>query len=256
MDLLVANRGLLVLTPVIVAALAGVVLLRRGRHRTEANVIIAVAAVYFVYNAGYWLTFGGGTPGPRFLIPALPFVAVGLAPAYRRFPAVTLALAIPSAVFMVVAALTFPLLGENGPGTWLEFLWDGRFEHTVLTVAGVSNAWLALLPVIAALIAAIALAVRATPATPLGDLRLAVVAVLAWIPIAVLGPGIAGDKVTPLDGDPNLIYLVAAGAAASLLALVVLSRRRPRRQPGEPGEAEDESPASPSAPEPALGSSS
>ena len=86
-DLLVANRGLLVLTPVIVAALAGVVLLRRGRHRTEANVIIAVAAVYFVYNAGYWLTFGGGTPGPRFLIPALPFVAVGLAPAYRRFPA-------------------------------------------------------------------------------------------------------------------------------------------------------------------------
>ncbi len=255
-DLLVANRGLLVLTPVIVAALAGVVLLRRGRHRTEANVIIAVAAVYFVYNAGYWLTFGGGTPGPRFLIPALPFVAVGLAPAYRRFPGVTLALAIPSAVFMVVAALTFPLLGENGPGTWLEFLWDGRFEHTVLTVAGVSNAWLALLPVVAALIAAIALAVRATPATPVGDLRLAVVAVLAWIPIAVLGPGIAGDKVTPLDGDPNLIYLVAAGAAASLLALAVLSRRRPRRQPGEPGEAEDESPASPSAPEPALGSSS
>ena len=133
-DLLVANRGLLVLTPVIAAAVAGVVMMRRGAHRAEANVILAIAAVYFVYNAGYWLTFGGGTPGPRFLIPALPFVALGLATAYRRMPALTLGLAIPSALMMVSASLVYPLLGEQGPGTWFEFIVDGRFEHTLLSV--------------------------------------------------------------------------------------------------------------------------
>jgi hypothetical protein len=254
-DLLVANRGLLVLTPVIAAAIAGVVLMRRGNNRTEANVILAVAAVYFAYNAGYWLTFGGGTPGPRFLIPALPFVAIGLAPAYRRLPAITLALAIPSGLFMVLAALTFPLIGENGPGTWWEFFWDGRFEHTLLTVIGVSNAWLAILPVVAAVAAACAFAVRATPETPLGDLGPAVWTVLGWSAIAIVGPSVAGDEVTPLSGDPNLIYLIAAGAAASLLTLVLLGRRQ-RRQPDEPGAAGGETAPAPSAPEPALGSSS
>lgn len=254
-ELLLANRGLLVLTPVIAAAIAGVVLMRRGKYRAEANAILAIAAVYFIYNTGYWLTFGGGTPGPRFLVPALPFVALGLATAYRRLPAITLALAIPSALFMVVAALTFPLLGENGPGTWLEFLWDGRFEHTVLTVVGVSNAWVAIAPVVAAVIAAIFFAVRATPEVPVTDLRPAIGAVLGWALIAVVGPSIAGDKATPLDGDPNLIYLVLAGAAMSLLALAVLGRRQRRRQPGEPEEAGGGSSAAP-APEPALGGSS
>ena len=54
---------MLVLTPVAAAAAAGVLLMRRGRHRIEANVVLAIAVVYFLYNAGYWLTFGGGTPG-------------------------------------------------------------------------------------------------------------------------------------------------------------------------------------------------
>ncbi len=254
-ELLLANRGLLVLTPVIAAAIAGVVLMRRGRYRAEANAILAIAAAYFIYNTGYWLTFGGGTPGPRFLVPALPFVALGLATAYRRMPALTLGLAIPSALMMVTASLVYPLLGEQGPGTWLEFLWDGRFEHTLLSVVGVSNAWVAIAPVVAAVIAAIVFAVRATPEVPVTDLRPAIGAVLGWALIAIVGPSIAGDEATPLDGDPNLIYLVAAGAAMSLLALVVLGRRQRRRQPGEPDEAGGDPSAAP-APEPALGGSS
>jgi hypothetical protein len=250
-ELLVANRGLLVLTPVIAAAVAGAVLMRRGPHRTEANVVLGVAAVYFAYNAGYWLTFGGGTPGPRFLVPALPFAALGLATAYRRLPAITLALAIPSALLMVLASLTFPLLGDNGPGTWLEYLWVGRLEHTLLTPLGVSNAWVAIAPAAAAIGAAIYFAVRATPATPIGDMRPAVAAVLAWVAVAIVGPTVAGDRVTPLDGDSNLIYLVCFSGVASLAALFVLARGDGPAQPEPVPE-----PATRPEPAAALGSSS
>ena len=107
-DLLFASRGLLALTPVIAMALVGVYLMHRKGRVTEARVIAAIAAVYFIYNAGYWISFGGGTLGPRFFIPALPFLALGLACAYRRMPALTIALAIPSVILMTAGTLTFP----------------------------------------------------------------------------------------------------------------------------------------------------
>ena len=104
-DLLFAGRGLIVLTPIVVMAVVGVFLMRR-RHRAEANTILAVAAVYFIYNSGYWLPFGGGTPGPRFLIPALPFLADR---ARLRLPA--------------------PARPHPGPGHPLGALHAGRHPH-------------------------------------------------------------------------------------------------------------------------------
>ena len=160
----------------------------RRQHRAEANTILAVAAVYFIYNSGYWLPFGGGTPGPRFLIPALPFVAIGLAYAYKRLPALTLGLAIPSTLMMLVGTLTYPLLGRQGVGTWADWLMQGRLEHTVLTAFGVTNAWLAIAPFVAAIATAIVLAVRATPSTSLSDFRFAVPAVLTWACVSAVGP--------------------------------------------------------------------
>ena len=142
--------------------------MRKRSHRAEANVIAAVAALYFLYNAGYWQPLGGGTPGPRFLIPALPFLALGLAPAYRRFPAITLGLAIPSGLAMLVATLTYPLLGDMGTATWVSWLGQGSLEHTLLTAFGVTNAWLAILPVLAALASAVVFAALATPSVRLG----------------------------------------------------------------------------------------
>jgi hypothetical protein len=234
-ELLLANRGLLVLTPILVMAVVGVVLMRRRGHRAEANVIASVAIAYFVYNSGYWQPFGGGTPGPRFLIPGLPFLAIGLAFAYRTMPALTLALAIPSAVAMLTASLTYPLLGEQGTGTWVEWLSDGSLEHTLLTAAGVSDPWLATVPLLAAIAFAIAFAVRATPSTPLGSLAPALAALGIWVIVAVLGPSIAGDEATPLGGDTEALALVGAGATLSLVTLALLRLRERRPQPlGEP----------------------
>jgi hypothetical protein len=238
-DLLLSSRGILTLTPVLVMGAVGAVLMARRGWRAEATVIGAVAALYFVYNAGYWQPLGGGTPGPRFLIPALPFVAIGFAPAYRRLPALTLGLAIPSALAMLVAALTYPLLGEGGTGWWIDWLADGSLEHTVLTAFGVTSAWLALLPVLAALVAAVVFAALATPRIAIGGLAAALYALLAWSLVSIVGPTVAGDPTTPLSHGSAALALVAAGVVASLATLITL-RWRDRRadRPAGPLRAE------------------
>jgi hypothetical protein len=243
-DLLVASRGLLALTPVIAMALVGVYLIRRKGWVAEARVITAVAAAYFIYNAGYWLPFGGGSPGPRFLIPALPFLAVGLASAYRRLPALTLALAIPSAAFMLAGTLTFPLIGDNGTAIWVARLDVGSLEHTVLTALGTRDAWLAVTPVLLAVAAAVALTAWATPSTRLEDVRPALAATLAWGVVSIVGPTLAGDPITPLDGGRETVWIVGPAAAASVSTVLLLRYRErragtPRRAaPSEPATAE------------------
>ena len=232
-DLLIAGRGLLVLTPIVVMAVVGVVLMRRDGHRAEANTILGVAAVYFLYNAGYWLPFGGGTPGPRFLIPALPFVAIGLAYAYKRLPALTLGLAIPSGLMMVIGTITYALIGRQGIGTWADWLMQGKLEHTVLTAFGVTNAWLAIAPFAAAVLTAIVLGVRATPSVSLSDFRFAVPALLAWSVVSAAGPRLANYEIAPLDrGDASALWLVLAGLLLSLGTLTVVRLRERRAQSG------------------------
>jgi hypothetical protein len=228
LELLIASRGILTLTPVLAMAVAGVTLMWRGAYRREALVIAAISAVYFVYNSGYWLPFGGGTPGPRFLIPAMPFLAVGLAPAYRRWPAWTLGAAVVSATTMIVGALTFPLIGDNGTAAWVVRLWPGNFEHTPLTLLGVRNGWLAVLPVLAAIGVAIALAARATPSARLGDVRPVIAAIGGWAALSIVGPTIVGDPVTPLEHGSAGLALVGMAALAATATLGTL-RYRERR---------------------------
>lgn len=234
-DLLFASRGLVTLTPVVLLGVAGAWMLRRSEHRAEANVILAVAGVFFIYNAGYWLPFGGGTPGPRFLTPALPFVAIGFAEAYRRFPAPTLALAIPSAVLMAVAAITYPLIGDNGTWLWFDMLKTQNIEHTVLTVLGVSDPWLAIAPVLLLALAAALVAARATPVARLGSVRPALALLAGWALVSATGPTLAGDPVSPFDGGPEALFLVAGAALISAAALVVLGRRDRRAQSAAEG---------------------
>jgi hypothetical protein len=249
-ELLLASRGMLTLTPIVVLAVVGLVLMWRRGHRAEANTIAGVGIAYFVYNAGYWLPMGGGTPGPRFLIPALPFLALGLAFAYRRLPALTLALAIPSAATMLAGTLTFPLLGEQGAGLWGDWLLDSRLEQTVLTVFGVTNPWLAVAPVLAAVATAVVLAARATPTPALGRLAVPVVAVAAWVALSVAGPTIAGSENTPLNGeDLSALWLVLAAGATSIATLGLLRRR----ELGQPAPVPAAAAEPGLGPEPALG---
>jgi hypothetical protein len=91
-EVLVGNRGLLWGSPILVLAAAGIVLMYR-RHRLEAIVCGAITILYFVINAGYFLPYGGASPGPRFLTTALPFLALGLGYAFERWTRSTIVLA-------------------------------------------------------------------------------------------------------------------------------------------------------------------
>jgi hypothetical protein len=233
-DLLIGGRGLLVLTPVLVLAAVGVVLMHRRGHRAEALTIGGVALAYFLYDSAYWQPYGGGTPGPRFLIPMLPFLALGLAFAYRRLPATTLALAIPSALCMLAASLTYPLIGEQGSGLWVDWLADSRLEQTLATAFGVHPNWLAAMLPLLFVACAVAFAVAATPRTVVveRDLTLAAGALAAWVFVGILGPSVSADPTPTLD-DPSALWLFGGGAAASAVVLALL-RRRVRREPAEP----------------------
>jgi hypothetical protein len=107
--LLLGERGLIAITPVMLCALVALVPLYQRRHRQEALLIGGLALAFLVYNAGYDVPFGGDSPGPRFLIAVLPFLAVPLALSYELWPWITAALALVSAFYAVGVTVTGPL---------------------------------------------------------------------------------------------------------------------------------------------------
>jgi hypothetical protein len=111
-EVLVGDRGLLLLSPVLVAAAAGLYLMWRRGFRGEAAVAAIVTLIFVLADSAYFIPYGGNSPGPRFVLPALPLLALGLPFALDRFPKTTLALAAVSCVLTMSDALTWALRGE------------------------------------------------------------------------------------------------------------------------------------------------
>jgi hypothetical protein len=103
----VGDRGLLVAWPVLAAAAAGLWLLWRRGFRAEALLAALVAAAFVIGNCGYGDPYGGLSAGPRYLIPALPFLALGLGPAFARWRVPTALLAVVSIVAGTTLMLTW-----------------------------------------------------------------------------------------------------------------------------------------------------
>jgi hypothetical protein len=216
-ELLASGRGLLVLTPVTAAAAAGLVLLHRQGRRAEPMLAGAIVALFLAYTMSYYLPFGGWVPGPRFLVPALPFLALGLAAAYRACWTATLALAGVSAGWMVAATLAEPLIERDNAFSWLERVRDGRLVPTLVTTLGGGSSWTAMLPVLACLVAAAAIAVSSLP-RPAPDVRawrLTGVSVAGWLVLAASGPDLLRlDEAT--GGRAGALATACTIAAVSL----------------------------------------
>ena len=125
-DLLVSHRGLFVLTPITALALVSLPGLARRGLRSEAFFVAGLTATMLLYNASYYYPFGGWSPGPRFLVLLLPFLAFPLADAWLRWRKVTLVVAGISAFWMISATVAGPLLPDyERPDLWLRRIMNG-----------------------------------------------------------------------------------------------------------------------------------
>jgi hypothetical protein len=218
-ELFLSGRGFLVITPVVGLALAGLVLLYRSGRRAEALVPAAIFAAFLLYNAGIKTTFGGpfggDSPGPRYMVVALPFLVLGLAAAIRRAPGTAAALIGVSVVNMVLATATKPLLeSREGLGTWFDHAGAGSFTKTILTPLGAGHGWAAILPFFGLSALAIVLCWWSPrPASASIDVvAAAAVALASWIVVAITAPPmLTGGAVS-----------WASAAAVTLLAVAAL----------------------------------
>ncbi len=122
-------RGLFILSPVLILAV-GALVRWPGRLRVERWIIVAVCAFYFLVNVCFNGFHGGFSAGPRYLIPALPFLSLALVPAFERWRKRAVILAAFSAFQQALLTVTDALnplgIGEhawrNHPREWVEKL--------------------------------------------------------------------------------------------------------------------------------------
>lgn len=220
LELLLSDHGLLVLSPVLAAAGAGLPLMWRRGLRSEAATIGGVVLGYLIVDSAFYSPFGGFSPGPRYLIPVLPLLGVPLAAAFRELPLAVGGLAAASSVAMLGLTATHPEAGYDG--RWLDRLLDGEVPLTAASLAGVTG-WYAVLPLFAGAAVAVVLACLSLP-----DLRIrrfepvvAGILLIGWAAIALLAPA---------TGEPDDLaaYAPAVAVVLGAVALVLVQTRRSR----------------------------
>jgi hypothetical protein len=222
LELLLAGRGFLATTPLVGVGLAGLVILYRAGRRPEALTAGAVFVAFLIFNSGittpFGGPFGGESPGPRYMTVALPFLALGVATAFRRAPGTTLALAATSIVTMVAATATQPMLkASDGLGRWFHKAGAGDFTDTVLTAPGAGHGWLAIIPFLALAVAAALLGARGIVVPSRHLLAAGVAALIGWVLVATTTPPMLAES----DARGDWLPLVAVAALTAGVAALV-----------------------------------
>jgi hypothetical protein len=211
--LLLDSRGLLTISPVLIMGAIGTwMLYKRGKH-AEALTIGGICLCYVGYNSGYYLPFGGGFMGPRFLMTLLPFIALPIGIALKRYPGPTIALAGVSLTTTIIATTTHPLIGyETETVTWMRYVREGLFQPTIASAYGLGRGWGGIWPFFLAAGAAVVLATLATARTRISgsSLRAGMLALIGWCAFAVLAPTLLG-----IDHQ-GLLSIVRAGDNTAL----------------------------------------
>jgi hypothetical protein len=137
-SVLAGTRGLIRYAPWFVLAPLGILAARRAAVRAEVVVCVAICVAFTLYNSGAINPLGGWTPGPRYLLPALPFatILVALVPLIVR-PVAVFLLAVGVAIFLVATA-TLPAAPtafvDPLADLWIPRLLAGEFAPTIASL--------------------------------------------------------------------------------------------------------------------------
>jgi hypothetical protein len=152
---LVDERGLLIVSPLVIVAVMGMVAVLRQRepaHDRWALVAGAASAASLLAVQMAWSNpTGGDSPGPRYATAGIAFLTPGLALAVRRWPVATWVTGAVGGVLMLAATWTDPLdtrPTDSAVHMWLERFLTGDWSNTIFEMAAGSGA-VVLWPVIA-----------------------------------------------------------------------------------------------------------
>jgi hypothetical protein len=193
--LFVDDRGLLVLSPLVLAGVVGLMLLWRAGRRAESLTCLTIGAAFLVYNSGYTPVFGGifggGSPGPRLLLVSLPFLMLGAGVVYRRAPLAVVALLVASTAIFAAGTVTYPRIGEEGTGpwTWWDDVRGSTFIDTLSVEFGGPRGWLAVAPLVLALMVVLVTGVWASrQRVRFPQVAVALAALAGWALLVLTGP--------------------------------------------------------------------
>jgi hypothetical protein len=162
----VSWRGFLLASPIVLLGLVGLVTFLRSRTRGDAFIAVTAIAMFvgFLLIPLFWTNpWGGDSPGPRYMTPAIPFLVVGVAHAWERFRLAAMYATALSVSTMVLATVTVPLLGpgwQNGVGRWIVFASEGIIAPTIYSMALGPIGWVLHIATIAVVLRALARADR------------------------------------------------------------------------------------------------
>jgi hypothetical protein len=138
-SVVVGVNGLGRLAPLVLVAIVAAVLVARveGPARVHALVALAVVGAYVVLVAGWSGTDMLEDPGPRYLVPAIPFLAVPLAVAWSRVRTPARLAAMWGALVMTMATVTLHLVAEGHDrfAAYLHYVQEREFDQTVWSIA-------------------------------------------------------------------------------------------------------------------------
>lgn len=135
-EILFGSRGLFLFTPVVALGAFGLVLLIRqgsSKGRDHGIVGLAVLIAFLVMQSAWQNPWGGESPGPRYVIPALPFLIVGVAAAWEAAKGIRFVLVAWSVVTMSSVVVSLHLIPDGGL-TFVSNIQNLRSYGAVVTV--------------------------------------------------------------------------------------------------------------------------
>lgn len=160
-SIFVGRKGLISTGPSAILAVAGAIwALTRQRGAVRRDAIVALAAfagLLWVQSGGSDPPYGGESVGPRYLIPALPFLVVPLAAVWARIRTLCIVTAVYGVIAMSAALITLHLVPRRLASlpVYIDRVQEGEVVPNVLSMMFGTTGTILLLGLIVAAITAL-----------------------------------------------------------------------------------------------------